>query len=121
MPIGTDTPTNAPVNVEPNSKEATVLCYLYAYDEYGFRPDDLSRFTTLTSKRATNALTALFEKDIIGKTADGYYHALDDVPVAEYAESLRGEESFSLSLGEEEYPDNINETTMGHPEEDVRL
>lgn len=103
--------------MQPNSEEATALCVLYAYEEYGFRPADLSRYTTLTTSSAAETLAALFEKDVIGKTADGYYHALDDAPVAKYAEGLVGE-SPSASTGKEEYPDNISETTIGHPEVD---
>ena len=117
MPVGTDTPTNAPVDVRPNSEEATALCALYAYEEYGFRPNDLSRYTTLTTSSAAESLAVLFEKDVIGKTADGYYHALDDAPVAEYAETLQEGKPFRLDAGKKGYPDDISGTTLGHPEE----
>jgi hypothetical protein len=118
MPVGTDTPTNALVDVQSNSEEATALCALYAYEEYGFQPDDLSRYTTLTTSSAAESLTALFKKDVIGKTADGYYHALDDAPVAEYAETLQEGKPFRLDAGKKEYPNNISGTTLGYPEED---
>lgn len=98
---------NSPIDLQQGSKEATVLCVLYAYGEYGFRPDDLSTFTTLSTNNATKALDHLYQKDVVGKTADGYYHALDDTHVAEIAESLQNE-SFSLGTKIENYPDGIS-------------
>jgi len=119
MPVDLDTHNpSEPVDVRPGTNEAEALCFLYANADYGFKPAEVREYTSIPTNSAYKALTRLYEKDLIGKTADGYYHALDDQIVARYAESLRNGESFSPSPGKEDYPDGIDQTTQGHPEGD---
>jgi hypothetical protein len=44
-------------------------------------------------------LEHLLAKNLVGKTHNGYYHALDDVPVATYAEELAAAEDYTLDVG----------------------
>lgn len=111
------TPGNDPIDVQPSSKEATVLCALYRYEEYGFRAEDLSRFTTLKTSSATKALANLYQQDVLGKTDDGYYHALDDACVSKIADDLEEGEHINLATGKKDYPDNMSGTTIGQVEE----
>lgn len=120
MPIELDTHDPAePVAVQPGTNEADALCFLYANPDYGFRPAEVRDHTTIPNKSTHKALTRLLEKDLIGKTADGYYHALDDQHVARFADSLRKGESFDVDVGTDEYPDDIDETTTGFPAADA--
>lgn len=118
MPVDLDNhdPTD-PVNVRPGTNEAEGLCFLYANPDYGFQPAEVRDHTDIPNNSAYKALTRLHEKDLIGKTSDGYYHALDDAHVASHADALRRGEEFDIDHGPEPYPDDVDETTQGHPEE----
>lgn len=119
MPVDLDTHNpDEPVDVQPGTNEAEALCFLYANADYGFKPAEVRQHTTIANNSAYKALTRLYEKDVIGKTADGYYHALDDAIVAQYAESLRQGENFDIDYGTEAYPEDIADTTSGMPDED---
>jgi len=122
MPIELDThdPTE-PVDVQPGTNEAEALCFLYANPEYGFKPAEIRQYTSIPKNSAYKALTRLYEKDVIGKTADGYYHALDDPAVARYADSLRNGAQFDLDTGRDEYPDDVDNTTTGFPDDDTEM
>jgi hypothetical protein len=122
MPVELDTHNpDEPVDVQPGTNEAEALCFLYANPKYGFKPAEVRQHTSIPNNSAYKALTRLYEKDVIGKTADGYYHALDDPNVARYADSLRNGDRFNLDTEQDEYPDSIHETTTGFPDDDEEL
>jgi hypothetical protein len=120
MPVELDThdPDDS-IDVQPGTNEAEALCFLYANADYGFKPAEVRDHTSIPRNSAYKALTRLKEKDLIGKTADGYYHALDDPHVARYAESLRRGAAFELDVGEDEYPDDLDERSTGFPDDDL--
>lgn len=122
MPIKMDNhdPQN-PVDVRPGTNEATALCFLYQNAEYGFKPAEVRENTDIPKNSTYKALTRLYEKDIIGKTADGYYHALDDAHVAQFVESLAEGEKFTLNTGKEPYPNAVEENSVGFPDDDQEL
>lgn len=95
---------NEGITVEAGTEQAKALCFLYANDDYGFRPVDVREYTSLALTIADKALERLLEKDLVGKTHDGYYHALDDPYVAAHAEELAAGENYTLNVGKEEYP-----------------
>lgn len=107
------------IDVQPGTNEAAALCFLYANAEFGFMPAEVRDHTSIPKNSAYKALVRLKEKDLIGKTADGYYHALEDPHVARYAESLRRGAAFELDVGEDAYPDDIDQTSRGFPADDV--
>jgi len=118
MPIDLNThdATDSP-NVQPGTNEAEALCFLYANAEYGFKPKEVRDNTSIPNNSAYKALTRLHDKDLIGRTSDGYYHALTDPMIARYAESLRKGHNYTFSTDPDTYPDEIDNTTSGHPEE----
>ncbi|TKX60822.1 hypothetical protein EXE48_10345 [Halorubrum sp. ASP1] len=119
MPIELDSHNSEnPVNVQPGTNEAEALCFLYANSDYGFKPAEVREHTKIPDNSAYKALTRLYEKDLIGKTADGYYHALDDAHVAKYAESLRNGKSFNIGNTDTDYSPDMDQTTQGHPGDD---
>lgn len=95
-----------PVDVQPDTDEAVALAFLYSNPEYGFKPEEVCQHTSILKSNTSDALSSLFEKDAVGKTVDGYYHALDDQPIAQYADTLQKGETFSLDTGKEPYPEN---------------
>jgi len=92
------------VDVQPGTTEAEALCFLYANSDYGFRPEDVSEHMTISMSSTDDALASLFDKDVVGKTVDGYYHALDDPYVSLYADDLRQGALFDIGTGEVPYP-----------------
>lgn len=120
MPVELDThDPDDPIDVQPGTNEADALCFLYANADYGFKPAEVRDHTSIPRNSAYKALVRLKEKDLIGKTADGYYHALGDPHVARYAESLRKGAAFDVDVGEDAYPDDIDEMSTGFPADDV--
>lgn len=112
---------DVPIDVKPGTNQAEALGFLYANSEYGFKPAELRQHTSIPANSARKVLARLYEKDAIGKTADGYYHALDDLIVAQYAQRLDVGDQFPMDTGEEAYPDTIDETTTGFPEDDTEI
>lgn len=84
-----------------------MLCFLYANEDYGFQPDDVREYVALSTSTLQEALEELLRKDLIGKTHDGYYHALDDQRTATLAEELAAGEDYSLSAGKTDYPRDL--------------
>jgi len=113
-----DDPSNS-VEVQPGTKEAEALCFLYANSDLGFKPAKVGENTSIPSNSADKVLSQLSEKDLVGKTHDGYYHALDAQEITQHADRLGDGESFRFDTGREDYPDDIDETTTGFPEDDV--
>lgn len=90
-------------DVEAGTEEAEALCFLYANSDYGFKPEELEEYIDLPNP--FKALMRLHEMDLIGKTADGYYHALDDPLLTRYTEELTPNTDYSLATGKEPYPE----------------
>jgi len=99
-------PSN-PVDVQLRPEEAEALCFLYANQDYGFEPAEVQKHVSIPNDSADDILNRLFEIDMVGKTADGYFHSLDDPGVAQYADSLQDGDEFRWDTGGEEYPDDI--------------
>jgi len=97
------TPTTT---IEPGSSVALALDFLYTHDEYGFTASDLSQQVSIPEDRVTDVLDHLFDSDLIEKTADDYYYALDDVYVAEFAGSLHDDRELPIDADLAEYPDH---------------
>ena len=91
--------------VEPGSEAAVILAFMYANDEYGFRPDELSQHIPVTPATAAIVLDRLFRTDLVQQTADGYYYAFDDPIVATAADELCDRDSLTIDTGTEPYPD----------------
>lgn len=112
MPIELDSHNSDKlVDVQPGTNEEEALCFLYVNSDYGFKPAEVREHTDIPNNSAYKALMRLYEKDLVGKTADGYYHALDDEHVARYTESLRNGKSFDIGSKDADYPSDIDQTT----------
>jgi hypothetical protein len=122
MPIDIEThDPSDPVDVEPNTNQAEALCFLYANPDYGFKPAEVREHTSIPNNSAYKALSRLYEKDLIGKTADGFYHALADQTVSQYADTLRNGEAFDMDNEPDSYPEDVDNTTTGFPDDDTEI
>jgi len=61
------------IDFETGTPQAKALCFLYTNSEYGFKPAEVGEQTVLPRNTASKALSQLWAKDLISKTADGYY------------------------------------------------
>lgn len=80
MPI--DLRTHDPsenVSLSPGTNKAAIIRLLYTNPHYGFRPAEIhDRLGEIPKGSITATLTRLLEGGYIGKTTDGYYHALEN-------------------------------------------
>ena len=80
MPV--DLRTHGPsddVHIDPSTNKATIIRLLYTNPNYGFTPAEIhDRLGNIPKGSVTGTLTRLFNDGDVGKTADGYYHALEN-------------------------------------------
>lgn len=78
MPI--DLRTHDPddqVDIDPGTNKAKLVQYLYMRPNLGFKPAELNDDLDMPKGSITTTLVRLSDEGLIGKTADGYYHALE--------------------------------------------
>lgn len=66
------------VHIDPRTNKAAIIRLLYTNPNYGFTPSEIhDRLNDIPKGSVTGTLTRLLNEGDIGKTADGYYHALE--------------------------------------------
>ncbi|GAD51861.1 hypothetical protein MBEHAL_0621 [Halarchaeum acidiphilum MH1-52-1] len=66
------------VGIDPRTNKAAIIRLLYTNPNYGFTPSEIhDRLADIPKGSITGTLTRLLNDGDIGKTADGYYHALE--------------------------------------------
>ena len=92
-----------PIEIDPNEpksprvwddREASVLRLLYSNPNCGYRPWDIAERTPISRNEVYNAVSRLHNRDMIGKTPDGYYFALNDAQVINYLKESRDDFEF---------------------------
>lgn len=66
------------IELTPGTTKSDIVVFLYRNSEYGFRPTEISDRLDIPAGTATATLSRLYADGLVGKTADGHYHALDD-------------------------------------------
>ncbi len=66
------------IDLRPGTTRSDVVAFLYRNPEWGYSPQDIKEALDIPRGTATTTLKRLFDDDLIGKTADGYYYALSD-------------------------------------------
>lgn len=80
MPVDlrTHTPSDG-VSIDPRTNKAAIIKLLYTNPHYGFTPAEIhDRLEDIPKGSITATLTRLLSEGYIGKTTDGYYHALEN-------------------------------------------
>lgn len=122
MPIELSTNGEPDLNVRAGTNEATLLKFLYQHSRYGYLPKELAEATPVPYQSVQKTLDRLREKNLVGKTENGYYHALGDDTIARRVAGLRSLDAISRDLREseplteddvEELPDLEPEQTQG--------
>jgi len=66
------------INLRPGTTKSEIVEYLYQNPEWGYSPRDIEEELDIPHGTATTTLSRLYDDEMVGKTADGYYHALSD-------------------------------------------
>lgn len=69
---------DAEITLRPGTTKSDIVVYLYQNPEWGYSPQDIKEALDIPRGTATTTLKRLYDEDYIGKTADGYYHALGE-------------------------------------------
>ena len=88
MPVVLDDHIPDP-DLEPGTLRSDVVKLIYSNPELGFDADDVASDLGVADGDAKLALQELHEQNYVGRTADGYYYALDREDLHRYASSLR--------------------------------
>ena len=77
MPVFLDD-HDAELALRPGTTKSEIVAFLYRNPEWGYSPKDLKESLDIPRGTATTTLKRLYDDDYIGKTDDGYYHALSN-------------------------------------------
>lgn len=66
------------LTLRPGTTKSEIVAYLYQHPEWGYSPQEIKESLNIPRGTATTTLKRLYDDDYIGKTDDGYYHALSD-------------------------------------------
>ena len=69
---------DAEIDLRPGTTKSDIVAYLYQNPEWGYSPQDIKEALEIPRGTATTTLKRLYDDDYIGKTDDGYYHALGE-------------------------------------------
>jgi hypothetical protein len=66
------------VALRPGTTKSDIVAYLYQHPEWGYSPQEIKESLSIPRGTATTTLKRLYDDGYIGKTDDGYYHALGE-------------------------------------------
>lgn len=65
------------IDIDPGTNKAKVIKLLYNHPTLGYKPSEVQESLEIPSGSVTTTLLRLHDDGYIGKTSDGYYHALE--------------------------------------------
>lgn len=66
------------LTLRPGTTKSQIVAYLYRNPEWGYSPQEIKESLNIPRGTATTTLKRLYDDGYVGKTDDGYYHALSD-------------------------------------------
>ena len=69
---------NSEITLRPGTTKSDIVEYLYQNPQWGYSPQDIKEFLEIPRGTATATLKRLYDDGYVGKTDDGYYHALSE-------------------------------------------
>lgn len=122
MPIQLDKHTPE-VDLTPGTTKSDIVILLYENPKFGYKPSEIQEILDIPRGTATGTLKRLYEHNFVGKTSDGYYHALADRDdLFHYLSSVEQLHRLHGHHRKEESVDNDsedNDQTEQHPSEEV--
>lgn len=77
MPVHLET-HDSDLDLRPATTKSDIVAYLYRNPEWGYSPQDVTEALEIPRGTATTTLKRLYDDGYVGKTDDGYYHALGE-------------------------------------------
>lgn len=117
MPVYLDT-HDPELDLRPGTTKSDIVAYLYQNPEWGFSPKDIDEALDIPRGTATTTLGRLHEEGYVGKTSDGYYHALpgrDEID--RYVANLDQVTRMFGHHRDTDEPETAAQTTPGEPED----
>jgi len=66
------------INLRPGTTKSDIVAYLYQNPGWGYSPQEIKETLDIPRGTATTTLKRLYDDGYVGKTDDGYYHALGE-------------------------------------------
>ncbi|ACV48063.1 MULTISPECIES: winged helix-turn-helix domain-containing protein [Halomicrobium] len=80
---------DAEIDLRPGTTKSDIVAHLYRNPEWGYAPREIADALEIPRGTATATLKRLYDEGFVGKTDDGYYHALGErADVRRYVSSL---------------------------------
>lgn len=80
---------DADIDLRPGTTKSDIVAYLYQNPKWGYSPKEISEALEIPHGTATTTLKRLYDDGYLGKTDDGYYHALSErKDIRRYVSSL---------------------------------
>jgi len=77
------------LDLRPGTTKSDIVAYLYRNPDWGYSPREVKEGLEIPRGTATTTLKRLYDEGYVGKTDDGYYHALGDrSDIQRYVSSL---------------------------------
>ncbi|WP_372479208.1 MarR family transcriptional regulator [Halomicrobium sp. HM KBTZ05] len=77
------------IDLRPGTTKSDIVAHLYRNPEWGYAPREIAEALEIPRGTATATLKRLYDEGYLGKTDDGYYHALGErADVRRYVSSL---------------------------------
>ena len=100
------------LDLTPGTTKSDIIAFLYDHSGLGFRPSEVSDRLDIPAGTATTTLIRLYDKDLVGKTNDSYYHAIENrEDLFRYLASLEATERMFEDKDYEEHTDIKNPKT----------
>lgn len=119
MPI--DLRTHDPddgVDIDPGTNKAKIIKLLYSDPTLGYKPAEIRDSIDIPTGSVTTTLLRLHDEGHIGKTKDGYYHALESrADLRRFATGLVQVEELTDRYGDDELSPEDAEQTKSRTEQ----
>ena len=124
------------VDIDPGTNKAKIVKLLYNNPHLGYKPSEIRDRLDIPKGSVTTTLLRLYESEHIGKTTDGYYHALEtredlhrfatglvqvEALTSRYAADELGPEAAEQTKSREEQLENVTKSGMSESEVEREL
>lgn len=103
------------IDIDPGTNKARLVKHLYRNPHLGYKPAELHAELEIPKGSVTTTLLRLVEGGYIGKTSDGYYHALENrADLRRFATGLVQAEHLTARYDDDGLtPDDVEQTAPG--------
>ena len=105
------------IPLTPGTTKSDVVAFVYRHADYYISPADIRDHLDVPHGTATTTLMRLYDDGLVGKTAEGNYHALDHrEDLSRYVSSLDQLERMFADRASDPLPDDTTSTAVDDAE-----